>query len=376
MKIRTITLGFSEMPTSKILIWAGQQLEQAYQYFVSKGYIVQTRRIALSHWDQGLGRLDQKKRTNLLKKLDLLCAENNIDFCSLGIVANIEQIESLSTILTETVRLNAGAEISSLNQGVNRNAIRATVKVVRKLSEIANGFGNFRFGASACLSPGTPFFPGSYHNDEQPIFTIGFENSDLLVKAFSNCKEIEKAKQNLLRILTEEYQKVEQMALEFSKSTGLKFGGLDTSIAPSIKPDESITKAFEAINIRFGDWGTLSVCGNITDVLKQVPVKRTGYCGIMLPVLEDTGLAKAVDAGNLSVSDLLSYSSVCGVGIDMVPISGDVSNENIEGLMLDVGTMAWKLKKPLSVRILLVKNINERTDFDSEFTCNSKLLSL
>lgn len=376
MKIRTITLGFSDIPTPQILNWAGQRLERAYDHFVSNGYTVQTRRIALSHWNQGLGLLDEEQRTGILRELDLLCAENDIDYCSLGIVGNPEQIESLSNILTETARLNAGAEISSLEQGVNRNAVRASVKVVRQLSELSEGFGNFRFGAGACLSAGTPFFPGSYHNDSQPAFTIGFENSDLLVKAFSGSGEIETAKQNLLRILTDEYKKVEKLATDFSETSGLNFGGLDTSIAPSIKPEESVTHAFESVNVRFGDWGTLGVCGNITDVLKRVPVKRTGYCGIMLPVLEDTGLVKAVDDGNLTIKDLLAYSSVCGVGIDMVPISGDVAAEKLEGLMLDIGTMSWKLKKPLSVRVLPIKSIDKRTRFDSEFTCNSKLLSL
>ena len=28
----------------------------------------------------------------------------------------------------------------------------------------------------------------------------------------------------------------------------------------------------------------------ITKAIKSIPVKRTGYCGVMLPVIEDTGL--------------------------------------------------------------------------------------
>lgn len=374
MKIRTITLGFSEIPTPQILHQAGRQLERAFDHFVSNGYSVQTRRIALGHWNRGLGLLERNQRTVIMRELDLLCAENRIGFCSLGIVSNAEQIETLPEILAETISLTASTEISSLEKGVNGKVIRATVKVVKALAELAEGFGNFRFGAGACVSAGTPFFPCSYHDGDQPVFTIGFENGDLLVKAFSGSENIETAKQNLLKILTEEYKKVEKLAMDFSEASGLKFGGLDTSIAPSVKPDESITNAFEAVNVRFGDRGTLTVCGNITDVLKQVPVKKTGYCGIMLPVLEDTGLAKAVDDGNLTITDLVSYSSVCGVGIDMVPIPGDTAAEKIEGLLLDIGTMAWKLKKPLSVRVLPVNG--ERTRFDSDYTCNSKVLSL
>ena len=41
----------------------------------------------------------------------------------------------------------------------------------------------------------------------------------------------------------------------------------------------------------------------------------------MLPPLEDRGLAARSTAYTLS--DLLSYSAICGLGIDCVPIAGD-----------------------------------------------------
>jgi uncharacterized protein len=379
MKIRTITLGLPGIPTPDIIKWAGNQLECASDFFISEKYSVQTRRISLSHWNSGLGLMHESERTATLQMADFFCNEKSIDFCSIGLSNIPNQIDYISQILVETSRLVAGAEISTFQNGVNRDSVSAAAKAIKHLaSETESGFGNFRFGAAACLSDGNPFFPGAYHQDEYPKFTLGFENSDLLVKAFVDSGDIEVAKQNLLNILTREYSKIEELALTLSKKLNLRFGGIDTSIAPSLEPNDSIVRAFEAVNIEFGECGTLAVCGAITYILKQIPVKRTGYCGIMLPILEDVGLAQAVDNRKVSVTNLLAYSSVCGVGVDMLPLSGDVPSQQLEGLMLDVSTIALKLKKPLLVRVLpiLGKYVGDKTQIESPYVCNSRIVSL
>ena len=42
----------------------------------------------------------------------------------------------------------------------------------------------------------------------------------------------------------------------------------------------------------FGEAGTLTIARIITEILSQLTVKKCGYSGLMLPVLEDHGLAK------------------------------------------------------------------------------------
>lgn len=60
--------------------------------------------------------------------------------------------------------------------------------------------------------------------------------------------------------------------------------------------------AFEAVLGRpFGAAGTLAACATLTGALQAVDVPRTGYCGLMLPPLEDHGLAAAVAEGRVSV---------------------------------------------------------------------------
>lgn len=379
MKIRTITLGVSEIPTSELIRWAGRQLECAVDHFSSQGFSVQTRRLALHRWDVGIGLMTRSQRTNLLQMADSLCTEVGIDFCSVGIANVPEQIEHMAHLLAEYPRLSACADGGSVRYGLNNSAIHAAAKAISYLgSHSDKGFGNFQFSAGFCLEADNAFFPGAYHQSDQPSFTIGLENSDLLVEAFSKSERLETAQERLFRLLTSKYSLIEKAALTLAETINVSFGGIDTSIAPSLHPDESIVRAFHSVNIEFGKHGTLAACGIVTDVLKSLPIKRIGYCGIMLPVLEDAGLAKAAEDGQFGINDLIAYSSVCGVGVDMVPIPGDVNLNQIEALMLDVGVMALKLKKPLSVRILPIPNkvAGERTQFESPYICNSRVMSL
>ena len=74
----------------------------------------------------------------------------------------------------------------------------------------------------------------------------------------------------------------------------------------------------------------------------------------MLPVLEDAVLSKRAIEGRYSMRDLLLFSSVCGTGLDVVPIPGDTPIETLTNILLDVAAQSVKLKKPLSARLYLI----------------------
>ena len=48
----------------------------------------------------------------------------------------------------------------------------------------------------------------------------------------------------------------------------------------------------------------------------------------MMPVLEDTRLAQLWGEGALTMDQLLAYSSVCGTGLDTIPLPGDVTSNS------------------------------------------------
>lgn len=84
------------------------------------------------------------------------------------------------------------------------------------------------------------------------------------------------------------------------QETGWRFEGVDTSPAPL--KEVSIGQAVEdLIGAPFGSSGTLAACALITDVIKNVSVPKAGYCGLMLPVMEDSVLAARAAEGRFGL---------------------------------------------------------------------------
>ena len=72
----------------------------------------------------------------------------------------------------------------------------------------------------------------------------------------------------------------------------------------------------------------------------------------MLPVMEDSTLARRAAEGRLTLDQLLLYSSVCGTGLDVVPLPGDTPQETLEAIVRDMAALSIKWHKPLSARLL------------------------
>jgi len=98
----------------------------------------------------------------------------------------------------------------------------------------------------------------------------------------------------------------------------------------------------------------------------------------MLAVVEDEGLAQGTIDKDYDIRTLLTNSAICGIGLDTVPIVGDTPNKKIEQIMRDTGTMAYRLNKPLTVRLFPVPGLSEGelTQFESDDLCNSAVLAL
>ena len=84
-----------------------------------------------------------------------------------------------------------------------------------------------------------------------------------------------------------------------------------------------------------------------------------------------------------TVRDLLILSSVCGVGVDTVPVAGDITTDSLANLYIDATTMAFRLQKPLSVRVLVMDGlqVGDMTNVASmgacgQYLCDTKVLSL
>jgi uncharacterized protein (UPF0210 family) len=129
----------------------------------------------------------------------------------------------------------------------------------------------------------------------------------------------------------------------------------------------------------FGAAGTVEVSSLLTKVFKSIKdVDLVGFSGLMLALTEDTGLAEGSIDAQFDIRSLLTYSAVCGIGLDTVPIPGNTPAEKISALMRDTGTMAYRLNKPLTVRLFPLPGlkVGDLTVFESDDLCNCAVLAV
>ena len=294
----------------------------------------------------------------------------------------LEKIHVIADLLAATSALNASVQLATAQYGLRAEAALLTAEVMKRLAvETEEGFGNFRFAMLSCVEAGSPFFPSAYHRGPASL-SLGLQGAGIIAEALRNVRAGEGSPLDLAFIservkaaIIEQAQPVVMLAHELAAAHGLIFGGIDLSPAPL--GEDSITAAMELCGYGpFGTAGTLTVSAAVTAALKNtglLPLPTCGYCGLMLPVLEDAALGRRWEEGYVNAHQLLLYSAVCGTGLDTLPLSGDITAEEIAHLLLDVATLALRLNKPLSARLFPVpgKRRGERTSFTSPYLTNT-----
>jgi len=294
MKIRTITTGINlSYPVEELKIKEIAEFNlRARKIFEDNGYEVQSLRIATQPWAEYLGTLSQEQIIDEIKNIEKICINNGINFVSIGTVTDLKFIHLIPEINKVTAIIFASVTIGDVTGGINYEAAKRAANVVVRISkEPPSGYGNLRFAVLSNCPPDIPFFPASYHKG-RTCLSIGLECSDLVSKAFEKSKNLIEAEEKLASVFSAELRKIEETAKEIEKKERIFLKGIDVSIAPSLQENESIAFAYEKLNLgKFGAPGTLAISGMITEVLQSIEVKKCGYSGLMLPILEDFGLA-------------------------------------------------------------------------------------
>jgi uncharacterized protein (UPF0210 family) len=382
-KIRTITafINLDRAQYKEQVADALKLLKRAQTIFESRGYQVQTIRIATQPFPEYTKGLTTAQAVAFFKEYDALAVKEkfaaSIGPAMLNAGDNESQADLLAEILSNTKSLNGSVAVAG-EDGVNWKAVGAAARVMKKLEESTlHSQGNFHFAAIAMVPPLTPFFPAAYHNGFGHQFAIALESANVVAAAFKGAPDLATAKQRLTDSLANSAFDIERHAGRIDQETGWAYMGIDLSPAPS--GDVSIGAAIENLTTQpVGLSGTLTAAATITAAVKDVKVKQTGYSGLMLPILEDTRLAQRWSEGRISIDALLSYSAVCGTGLDTVPLPGDISAEQLSLIIGDMASLAYKWHKPLSARLLPVlgKGWGEMTEFDDPFLVNAKLQPL
>jgi uncharacterized protein (UPF0210 family) len=356
-------------------------LRQAKADFEKAGFEVQTIRITTQPFPEYTRGLADEQVLAFFRDYDALAGKEGFDAAigpaMMSDTDDPHEAELLGKILGNSKTLEGSVFIAA-EDGIHWKSIHAAAGVIKYLeANTPHSQGNFSFTAASLVPSGTPFYPASYFTGEGKQFAVGLQSANVVSEVFGSTKSPNEAEERLKNTLGVYAAQIERTAVEISNANGWKYGGLDLSPAPLI--DVSIGRAIENfLGAPVGSSGTLTATAIITRALKAIPVKQAGYSGLMLPVLEDTVLAQRWSEGRLSIDALLSYSAVCGTGLDTIPLPGDVTPEQLERILGDVASLSLKWHKPLSARLQPVtgKKPGEMTEFDDPFLVNAKIQPL
>jgi len=370
MKIRSITVfcqpGFP--PNRLLLQQLGIFAGHARTLYEQAGYEVESLRLATPPFASFLS------PENLVEAALTLAIETHaegFEYISLGPVPadRPDLLQPIPQVLAQTQNVFFSAQLTTPNHEVSLPAAQVE----------PNGFANLNFCALANVPAYAPFFPAAYAKAGAPAFALALEAADLAEQAFFQAQSLQTARENLVTVVETHAQKLEAIGRKLTEIYGYTFKGLDFTLAPHPAQGVSIAKALEALGLpAFGLHGSLFTSAFLTDTLDQAHYIRTGFNGLMLPVLEDAGLAERASQGLLSTTDLLLCSAVCGTGLDVVPLPGDTTPEQLCPVLLDLAALALRLEKPLTARLMPIpgKAAGEATNFDFAYFANSHVLAL
>ncbi len=354
----------------------------------AKGYQVQTLRIVTNPFGEYL---DTTSKESVLKDMgtlkDILA---HPDMPKVRIRFAIGEAKTAEELALASDMINDYGDLSNICFNVEADEIgvpnyEKTLLAAKTIKSIAEntpgGLGNFNFTVNYNCPEYIPYFPASFHSGEgKDSIVLGFESPDLLLAALDSVPNdlprnqfLSAAYYAMSKALQHHVDQVVTIAKKFAKEQNLPFIGIDSSAAPS-KDCGSLVDVFKALGVEyFGAAGSVEISALLTRVFKSIDnVDLLGFSGLMLAATEDAGLARDAIAGKYDIRTFLTNSAVCGIGLDTIPIEGDTSVEKMAAIMQDTGTLAYRLKKPLTVRIFPVpgKSEGEVTEFESDDLCN------
>lgn len=384
MRIRSITCFFDprSRAAQQTIDRMGRLRQLAADLYGKAGFEVQTTRLVTAPFPYLYPMDELDSGVRLAQTLEKDAAEQGFDYVAIGpaLTAYPASYEMVVPILSATKNLFVSGMMTTPQNEVSLPAVKACARIIAEAAAVTpDGFTNLRFGALANVGPFGPFLPGAYHQGERPAFALAMECADEAYSAVRKARTLAEARQNLITVFEAQAAALAGRANHLAQQFDVDFRGIDFSLAPYPELWCSLGAALEALGLpALGQSGSLAAAAFLADTLDRGSWLRTGFNGMMMPVLEDSVLAERAGEGAFTVHDLLMYSAVCGTGLDTIPLPGSSRPEQLAALLLDVAALALRLNKPLIARLMPLpgKQEGDPTGFDFSYFASGKVMAL
>ncbi|MHA1821833.1 MAG: DUF711 family protein [Promethearchaeota archaeon] len=306
--------------------------------------------------------ITQKK---LMRRIPELLVEHENMFSSIQVGSSVSLSDTLKTE-------EKGRNI------LNLEAISESAGLIKQLSKI-DPFMNLKFAVTINVPPNTPFFPSAYHLGKNIRISIALEAADEILNIVNSADSFSEIQIGIKEKFKEISESITNKFLPLCQKQKIDFYGIDFSPAPFPTKDKSIGTAVEKLGLgKFGEQGTLFSIGLLTSALKSGAYPKIGFSGFMQPILEDYTIGTRNIEGLLDTNKLILNSAVCGLGLDCVPLPGDISKKSITLLIMDLAMLSLRCNKPLTARLMPIpgKNAGDLTEFSFDYFKNSAVLNI
>ena len=317
--------------------------------------------------------------------MDRAASEIGIDFIG-GYSALVQKgisdserafLDSVPEVLHSTQKVCSSVNVASTRAGINMEAVACAGKIMKRaayLTRERDGIGAAKFVAFANAVEDNPFMAGAFHGfgEADRVINVGVSGPGVVKTALESVGDGdlsvvgEVIKRTAFKI-TRVGQLVARKAAELLDAS---FGIVDLSLAPTPAVGDSVARILEEIGLeRVGAHGTTAALMLLNDAVKKGGIMASqhvgGLSGAFIPVSEDEGMISAAETGALRLEKLEAMTAVCSVGLDMIAVPGDTSEEIISAIIADEAAIGVVNNKTTAVRLIPVygKGVGERAEF-------------
>lgn len=394
LDVRTITMGISLLDCidsdstvacqkiynkittkAKNLVKVGQQIEAEY------GIPIANKRVTVTPISLIAVASQDHDYVKYAKTLDRAAKTLGIDFIG-GYSALVQKgyqtgdrtlIASLPEALAETDFVCASVNVGSTRSGINMDAVAQMGEVVVAGSKL-DMMTNAKLVIFCNAVEDNPFMAGGFHGVGEPdvVINVGVSGPGVIKTA------LEKVKGESMDIVAETIKKTafkvtrmgQLVGTVAAERLGVQLGIVDLSLAPTAAAGDSVAEVLEEIGVaQVGTHGTAAALAMLNDAVKKGGIMACshvgGLSGAFIPVSEDAGMIKAVNAGTLNISKLEAMTAVCSVGLDMIAIPGDTPKETISAMIADEAAIGMINNKTTAVRVIPApgKKVGDTVEF-------------
>ena len=275
-----------------------------------------------------------------------------------------ELIMSIPDALAKTEKVCSSVNIGSTKAGINMDAVKlmgSCIKEAAVKTKDRNCIGAAKLVVFCNAPEDNPFMAGAFHGAGEPdcVINVGVSGPGVVRAALKkseglNITEVSELIKRTAFKITRMGQMVGDIA---SQRLGVPFGIVDISLAPTPAVGDSVAYILEEIGLEnCGAHGTTAALAILNDAVKKGGVmassKVGGLSGAFIPVSEDAGMIAAAKNGTLTVNKLEAMTAVCSVGLDMIIIPGDTTDEVISAIIADEAAIGMINFKTTAVRLI------------------------